>query len=189
MPFAAIPFLLLAVPIMEIAAFIVIGGQIGVLPTLGLIVVTAIIGSILLRVQGLGLLARIQEETRAGRVPGRELIHGVMILVAGVLLLTPGFVTDTLGFLLFVPAIRDAGWRLLRERIVVVAQSAGPGRRHGGDAGGGDARGGDMRGDTVVDLDEAEFQRDPSPDSPWAPDGKNESAKTEGDDDRRSKTG
>jgi UPF0716 protein FxsA len=65
---------------------------------------------------------------RANRVPGRELVHGVMILVAGVLLLTPGFVTDSLGFLLFVPAFRDMVWRLVKDRIVVQTMSA----RHGG---------------------------------------------------------
>jgi UPF0716 protein FxsA len=62
---------------------------------------------------------------RANRVPGRELVHGVMILIAGVLLLTPGFVTDSLGFLLFVPGIRDLVWRLVKDRIVVQTMSAG----------------------------------------------------------------
>lgn len=120
MPFSLVPFLLLAIPIAEIAAFVVIGGQIGVFATLAMIVVTAVIGSILLRVQGFSLIARIQAETDAGRVPGRELVHGVMILVAGVLLLTPGFITDTMGFLLFIPALRDLGWRFLKNRITVV---------------------------------------------------------------------
>lgn len=121
MPFSLIPFLLLAIPLAEIAAFVVIGGQIGVVATLAMIVVTAIIGSILLRVQGFSLIARIQAETDAGRIPGRELVHGVMILIAGVLLLTPGFITDTLGFLLFVPALRDLGWNLVKNRITVVS--------------------------------------------------------------------
>jgi UPF0716 family protein affecting phage T7 exclusion len=61
---------------------------------------------------------------RSNRVPGRELVHGVMLLVAGVLLLTPGFVTDSLGFLLFVPAFRDVVWRLVRDRFTVEAMSA-----------------------------------------------------------------
>lgn len=159
MPFSIIPLLLLAIPLMEIAAFIVIGGQIGVLATLAMVFVTAVIGSILLRIQGFGLVNKIRQETEQGRVPGRELVHGVMILVAGVLLLTPGFVTDTLGFLLFVPAIRDIGWKFLKDRIVV---AGGPGM--GAQGGFTDPR--PTRGKTI-DLDEDEFTSSGDPNSPW----------------------
>ncbi|WP_422371976.1 FxsA family protein [Hoeflea sp.] len=161
MRFSLIPFLLLVVPLAEIAAFVVIGGQIGVWATLGMVLLTAAIGSVLLRWQGIGLFNRINAEMQANRVPGRELVHGVMILVAGVLLLTPGFVTDTLGFLLFVPAVRDGVWRLVRDRIVVTTMSARQdGRRPG------------SRGpqDGVVDLDEDEFERNPDQSSPWSDD-------------------
>ena len=89
MRFSLIPLALIVIPIAEIAAFIVIGDAIGVLPTLALVLVTAIIGSALLRWQGIGILNRIRMETDAGRIPGRDLVHGAMILVAGVLLLTP----------------------------------------------------------------------------------------------------
>lgn len=121
MPFSLVPFFLLAIPFAEIAAFVIIGGQIGVMATLAMVVVTAVIGSVLLRIQGFSLLNRIQAEMNAGRVPGRELVHGVMIMIAGILLLTPGFITDTLGFLLFIPAFRDLGWRLVKDRITVVS--------------------------------------------------------------------
>ncbi len=103
MRFSLIPFLLLVVPLAEIAAFVVIGGQIGVWATLGMVLLTAIIGSILLRWQGVGLFNRINTELRANRVPGRELVHGVMILIAGVLLLTPGFVDRFAGLSAFRP--------------------------------------------------------------------------------------
>ena len=79
MPFSLIPLLLIIIPIAEIAAFILIGGEIGVFPTLGLVLVTAIVGTALLRWQGLGLINRIRSETEAGRLPGRDLVHGVMI--------------------------------------------------------------------------------------------------------------
>ena len=118
-PFAIIPFLLLVVPAIEIAAFIVIGGQIGVGWTLAMILVTAVIGTFLLRREGFKVLANIQNETRAGHIPGRTLGDGAMILVAGVLLLTPGFVTDALGFSLFVPFVRDAIWQFLAKRVTV----------------------------------------------------------------------
>ncbi|WP_099867052.1 FxsA family protein [Pararhizobium haloflavum] len=163
MAFSLVPFLLLGIPLAEIAMFIVVGSQIGVLATLGLILFTAVLGSILLRVQGLGLLQRISEEAKAGRVPSRELIHGVMILIAGVLLLTPGFVTDTMGFLLFIPAVRDFGWKLIKGRITIVASqmTSGGGARHES------ARPRQAPGEPVIDLDDEDFQRHPSANSPW----------------------
>ena len=90
MPFALIPFLLLIIPILEIVVFILVGRQIGVLWTLGCILLTAVIGSALLRIQGFSILSRIRSETEQGRLPGRELGDGAMILVAGILLLTSG---------------------------------------------------------------------------------------------------
>ncbi|KJS07776.1 MAG: exclusion suppressor FxsA [Hoeflea sp. BRH_c9] len=162
MRFSLIPFLLLVVPLAEIAAFVVIGGQIGVWATLGMVLLTAILGSFLLRWQGVELFNRINAEMRANRVPGRELVHGVMILVAGVLLLTPGFVTDSFGFLLFVPAIRDVVWRLIKDRVVVQTMPAGFGSspREPGSA----------PQDGVVDLSEDEFKRTSDPASPWSGD-------------------
>lgn len=152
-----IPFLLLVVPVLEIAAFIAIGGQIGIVATLLLIVLTAIIGSILLRIQGFSTLAKIRAHMDAGTIPGRELGDGAMILVAGVLLLTPGFVTDSLGFLLFVPALRNWIWNFMASRVVVVTENAG-------DPFAGRARPHDP---DVVDLDPEEFSEKPNPDTPW----------------------
>ena len=81
-----------------------------------------------------------------------------MILVAGILLLTPGFITDAMGFLLFIPAVRDAGWRFLRSRITIVSPG---GYRPGGAS--------SRRGEKpTIDLDESEFERGPNRDSPWA---------------------
>lgn len=168
MRFSLIPLLLLAVPLAEIAAFVVIGGQIGVWATLGMVLLTAVIGSLLLRWQGIGLFNRINAELRAERVPGRELVHGVMILVAGVLLLTPGFVTDSLGFLLFVPGFRDTVWRLVKDRIVVRGMSAGFGGMRGTRGPAGPGRGPAQEG--VVDLDEDEYVRNPDASSPWSGD-------------------
>ncbi|WP_321500344.1 FxsA family protein [Breoghania sp.] len=158
-PGLLIPLALLGIPILEIAVFIQVGDLIGVFPTLAMIFVTAVIGTALLRHQGFSLLARIRSETEAGRIPGAELGHGAMILVAGVLLLTPGFVTDAIGFLLFVPAFRSAIWRGVARHVVVMEMgSAGrhPGHRPGHPQ------------DPVVDLDEEEWSRKPgNPDTPW----------------------
>jgi UPF0716 protein FxsA len=158
-PFSFIPFILLVVPILEIAAFIVVGSKIGVLPTLALVFLTAAIGSVLLRIQGFGLIEKIRREMDAGRVPGRELVHGAMLIVAAILLITPGFITDTIGFLLFIPAFRDLGWRFLRDRIVVVG-TTGSGYAYSA------GRRDDGRG-TVIDLDADEFSEEPDGESPW----------------------
>lgn len=98
--------LFLSVPVIEIAVFIQVGGEIGLGPTIGIVILTAIFGTWLLRQQGLSVLFRIRENLEANRVPIQELFDGVCLVVAGALLLTPGFVTDALGFFLFVPPFR-----------------------------------------------------------------------------------
>lgn len=172
-----IPLLLLAIPILEIAVFIFVGGEIGIFPTLAMIFVTAVIGTILLRLQGFALIARIRGEMQANRIPGRDLAHGAMLLAAGILLLTPGFVTDSIGFLLFVPPIRDAISAFVASRMkeAVIVQATG--RRPGPDFG---SAGHPMSGDPsshpshsgpngpdIVELDPDDFERKPDPTSPW----------------------
>ncbi|MCB8840588.1 FxsA family protein [Aurantimonas sp. VKM B-3413] len=165
MPFALIPFALLVIPVLEIAVFILVGNLIGLWATLGLVILTAAIGSILLRRQGLGTLRRIQSEINAGRMPGRELVDGVMIAVAGVLLLTPGLVTDTIGFLLFVPGIREAIWSQLKRRAVVVGTSGFRAASQQGETPRDPRR--RPAGPDVVDLSGEDYHRHPDPNSPW----------------------
>lgn len=178
MRFSIIPILLLVIPISEIAVFILVGGQIGVFATLAMIFVTAILGTFFLRQQGLGILRRLQSEQKAGRIPGRELVHGAMIMIAGVLLLTPGFVTDSIGFLLFFPPFRDLAWNFIKSRINVVNMGAagmGAGANEG--AGFGSAnRGASYGNEPFVDLNEDEYSSEPNPDSPWG-DGANSGGK------------
>jgi len=97
-----------AMPIIEIAVFIQAGELIGLWPTIGIVILTAVVGTSLMRAQGLQTLARAQAQMDQGEMPIGELFDGICILVAGVLLLTPGFVTDTMGFLLLVPPLRRA---------------------------------------------------------------------------------
>lgn len=152
---------LVAVPIAEIAVFLVVGGAIGALPTIGLIVLTAIIGTVLLRRQGTAAFARLQEDIRANRVPAAAIGHALTVAIAGFLLLTPGFITDAVGFLLFVPAVRGALWRQIRSSIKV--HRLDPEGFGQGPAGPG---GGPPRGPRTIDLEEGEFgPADPS--SPW----------------------
>ncbi|HUS52700.1 MAG TPA: FxsA family protein [Thermohalobaculum sp.] len=120
--------LLVAVPIIEIALFIEVGGRLGLPLTIGVVILTAAIGAALLRTQGLATLSELQRRLAAGEDPSATLAHGAMILVAGVLLLTPGFFTDTVGLLLLTPPVRTAVIRFARSRMVVhAAGSAGVG--------------------------------------------------------------
>ncbi|MEM1365505.1 MAG: FxsA family protein [Pseudomonadota bacterium] len=166
-PIALIPFLLLIVPILEISVFILIGQQIGLWATLGGILLTAILGTILLRWQGLATLSRLRSEFGAGHVPARAMGDGAMLIIAGILLLTPGFVTDAIGFSLFIPAVRGAIFSFFAARVKIVTP-------FGGGAGQNPQR---PRQDGVVDLDETEFHHTqpnthepdgpPNRDTPW----------------------
>ncbi len=97
---------LVITPLVEIAVFIEIGGFIGLWPTLAVVIVTAAAGTWLLRSQGWEVMNRARVTLAGGEFPAREVFDGACILIAGALLLTPGFVTDTAGLLLFVPAVR-----------------------------------------------------------------------------------
>ena len=114
--------LFLAVPLIEIALFIQVGGFIGLWPTLGIVVLTAIAGTWLVRSQGIAALGRLQRSFNELRDPTEPLAHGAMILFAGALLLTPGFFTDTVGFLLLIPrfrfwVMREAGKRIKNSAV------------------------------------------------------------------------
>jgi len=112
------------VPIVEIALFIQVGGAIGLWPTLAIVILTAIAGTILVRTQGLATLAELQRSLQGEGDPTRAIAHGALILAAGLLLLTPGFFTDATGFSLLIPPVRSAliRWGAARfaGRIVTV---------------------------------------------------------------------
>ncbi len=118
-------------PLAEIATFVQAGEIIGVWPTLGLTVLTALVGAAAMRTQGFGALRRVQEAAELGDDPGPALMDGAMILVGGALLLAPGFLTDFVGFLLLLPPVRAllitrAGGRL--ARAATRRGGFGPGR-------------------------------------------------------------
>lgn len=114
---------LILVPLIEIGVFIEVGGAIGLWPTLALIVVTALLGTWQLQAQGLATLNRAREQMDRGAMPARELFDGACLLIAGALLLVPGFVTDVLGGLLFVPPVRDALRRWIGGRLAASAET------------------------------------------------------------------
>lgn len=128
-------FAFLAVPLIEIALFIQVGDAIGLWPTLGIVVLTAVLGTWLVRSQGALALGQLRASFSRLDDPTEPLAHAAMILVSGVLLLTPGFFTDAVGFALLMPPVRRAAFAWLRRRVHVERFDLGPGgpeRPHGG---------------------------------------------------------
>lgn len=112
---------LLVVPAIEIALFILIGRSIGIVPTLLGVFVTAVLGALLLRAQGLPLLAEMREALAMGQLPARAFADAMMIGIAGLLLMMPGYFTDALGLLLLVPPVRARAYEALSGRLMAMA--------------------------------------------------------------------
>lgn len=104
------------VPIAEIYVLIQIGEAIGVLPTIALLILDSVLGAALMRSQGRAAWMRLNAALSEGRVPGREVIDGVLVIFGGALLLTPGFLSDVLGVILLLPPTRALVRGLLVRR-------------------------------------------------------------------------
>lgn len=146
---------LLALPLIEIAVLIIVGSSIGVFATISLVILTGVLGTVLLRVQGFSVLARIRHDMDRGVVPNKSLADAAMIALAGLLLLLPGFVSDVIGLLLFLPPVRALIRSMIGKRVTIIRASGGASRRQNPD---------------IVDLDPAEFRRTGSSGndgSPW----------------------
>ncbi|MBL0374159.1 FxsA family protein [Rhizobium sp. KVB221] len=137
----------LALPIAEIAAFIYVGQSIGVLRTIGLVVLSAIVGVSVLRYQGLSAFRKINREIRSGQPPEQGLADGFMIAIAALLLIVPGFITDIIGLLLLVPPLRRMIW-IYASRNMRVTTYYGGHRR------------GRRRPDDYVDLSPEDYRRE-----------------------------
>ena len=116
--------LFILIPLLEIWLFILLGGFIGVYPTLLIILLTAILGTFLVKTQGINVLKEIQNKFNALENPTEPIAHGAMILFAGALLLTPGFFTDTIGFLLLLPKVRKSAFFWLKNKVNLVKYSS-----------------------------------------------------------------
>ena len=95
------------IPIIEIAIFISIGSKIGVLNTIAIILVTALVGIFFVRRQGMNLLFNAQQNMMQGIMPTEEIKGGIFLLVSGLLLITPGFFTDCVGFAIFLKPVQN----------------------------------------------------------------------------------
>jgi UPF0716 protein FxsA len=126
--------LLFVLPVVELAVLVQVAGSIGVLDTVGLLVLVSIVGVWLAKRAGLGVLRRLRQAQAEGRAPSREAVDGALVLLAAVLLLLPGFVSDVVGIALLLPPVRalvrPLVLRRLRQdgRVVVVTSQADPQR-------------------------------------------------------------
>jgi UPF0716 protein FxsA len=118
----------IAVPLGEMLLLFEVSDRIGALPTLSLVVLTAVIGVQILKRQGLSTLLRANQRLQSGQLPAQEIVEGMMLAGAGALLLTPGFITDTIGFALLTGPVR----RMLARKVI----KSGVVKSMGGDSGG-----------------------------------------------------
>ena len=154
------PILFIVVPLVELYLIIEIGSMIGALWTVLLVVLTAVIGVTLLRIQGLSTLNRARASMEMGTLPAMEMMEGMALGVGGALLITPGFITDTLGFMCLIPATRRAMIRYLMSRSVMVRQTHSRHQYGHHPHQGGPAQHGSHSGGRTI---EGEFQRKDKP--------------------------
>jgi UPF0716 protein FxsA len=138
--------LFLGLPLIEIAVFIKVGQLIGLVPTLIGVVVSAILGMMVIRMQGLSLMAEIRSTMGQKQLPARSLSDAMMVFFAGVLLLIPGYFTDFLAILLLLPPVRGLIYNYLKTRMVVVSSTQG-------------AQGSPSTGPRTIDLDDDDYHR------------------------------
>jgi UPF0716 protein FxsA len=117
MMFGKLFLLFVLVPVAEIYVLVSMGGVIGLWPTVGLVILTALAGAHLARMQGLAVMMRIQENLAQGFMPAEELLDGLLIFLAGMTLLMPGFLTDLCGLLILLPVTRNMFKRWLRSKF------------------------------------------------------------------------
>ncbi len=111
--------LFLVVPLIEIALFVQVGGFIGLWWTLAIVVLTAVVGTSMIRAQGVRAMEEVRSSFNNLRDPTEPLAHGAMILLSGALLLTPGFFTDFVGFSLLFAPVRRVLFSYLRSKVTV----------------------------------------------------------------------
>lgn len=115
--FGKLFLLFVLVPVAEIYVLVTVGSSIGAFPTIVLVILTALAGAHLARMQGLSTMMRIRENLDQGFMPAEELLDGVLIFLAGMVLLTPGFLTDIAGLLILLPATRNLFKKWLRKKF------------------------------------------------------------------------
>ena len=129
--FSIITIIFLIVPVVEIYLLIEVGQVIGALWTAFLVVLTAVIGVRLLKIQGVSTLMRAQNKMQAGQAPAQEMLEGIGLVLAGAFLLTPGFFTDGVGFLLLFPPTRVWLVSKVVKKLMTTSRYSQQGGLHG----------------------------------------------------------
>ena len=109
------------IPLVELVILIKVGSYIGLWPTILIVVLTGVVGAALARYQGFLIINKIRADVSSGRVPARELIDGLLVLIGGIVLLTPGFLTDICGFFLLIPFTRNLIKGIVRSQFEKMA--------------------------------------------------------------------
>ena len=122
----------LLLPFLEIAGFIWVGSEIGILPTLAAIILTAVAGVMILRWQGMGMIMDSRAMMARGEMPRQNIAETMMMAVAGIFLLIPGFITDAIGFLLLIPPVRAWLYHQMSRNMIIVTEyrPSNPGRAY-----------------------------------------------------------
>lgn len=115
--FGKILLLIIVIPMLELFILVKIGTIIGFWPTVGICILTGVLGASLARIQGFLTLQRIQLELQEGIMPADKMLDGLLILIGGIVLLTPGLITDALGFAMLVPWTRDVFKNYLKRKF------------------------------------------------------------------------
>ncbi|HYW05223.1 MAG TPA: FxsA family protein [Gammaproteobacteria bacterium] len=118
-PFSQLFLVFALIPIAEIVVLIKVGSIIGALPTVALVILTAITGAALMRYQGMQTMSAVRQAMGRGEIPAVQMLEGMGLLLGGALLLTPGFITDAFGFALLVPPLRRRLARHMLSRMEV----------------------------------------------------------------------
>ncbi len=148
-----IGLIFLALPLLEIAMFIIVGRAIGLFPTLALVIAAALLGGFLLRQQGLGVLSRLRGSVDAGTIPGQTVFDAMLIGLAAILLILPGFLSDIAALILLLPPVRGWIFAGLAQRVTVVETTTTYRRHDNGD----DPR---LSGPPRIDLGEDDWRGD-----------------------------
>ena len=164
--------LFISVPLIEIGLFIQVGSLIGLWPTLATVVLTAVLGTWLLRQQSFAVINQARETTARNELPVEPIIHGVFLLAAGLLMLTPGFFTDAIGFLLLIPRLRLAIaygiWNRIKDNVHVVQPGMHPSQGDPAPRPDRPGAGPVIDGEVIEDeLDAGSSADNPHDDSPW----------------------
>jgi UPF0716 protein FxsA len=113
----------------EIAAFVLVAGQIGFLWALAILILVSALGPLVVRRVGVGVMVHTQQRLARGEVPTRELLDGLVVLIGGVLICVPGFIGDALGLLLMIGAVRHSVIRATGHRLARRVQTIRLGTR------------------------------------------------------------